>query len=306
MQSSRLDLVVLVSVGTLWGSAFIAIRAGLLDGATPFLYAALRYLLAFAVMATLSLAAREPLPPARELARSAALGALFLMGGYSLLLYWGEEATPGSLATILVATAPIQSALLAYPIIPAERFGRGGVLGVILGFIGIATIFLPGLLEGAALDVPHAVAVFGAALLFSIGSVLLRRLGGARQGYWHVTSQFAATASFLGLVALATAGDQRFPITAVTVGTLVYLAVGSSVLGYGLYFWLHHRIGPSRANVVAYVNPVIGILLGVALLGEAIGGFEVAGFALVVVGLALLQRERAQLPGPRPVGGKQT
>lgn len=302
MQGSRADAALLVSVGTLWGSAFIAIRAGILAGASPFLYALLRVLLAAVIMAGVALALREPRPSRRELFRSAALGGLFLMGGYSLLLYWGEESTPGSLATILVATAPLLSALCSYPIIPSERFGRAGAVGIALGFVGVAAIFLPRLTAERSVDLLGAVAVFGAALLFSVGSVVLRWLGGGRQGPWHLTVQFTASAAVLGLAVLATLPSESFPLTTVTVGTVVYLAVGSSVLGYGLYFILHHRVGPSRANLVAYVNPIAGILLGVALLGESVAWFELVGFGLVVAGLGLLQLERARRAAPPVVG----
>ncbi|HZY92707.1 MAG TPA: EamA family transporter [Thermoplasmata archaeon] len=301
MRSSHVDVALLLATGTLWGSAFIAIRAGILAGASPFLYAEVRLVLAAAIMAAVALANREARPPTRELVRSALLGALFLMGGYSLLLYWGEQSTPGSLATILVATAPLVSALFAYPLIPAERFGALGLSGILLGFVGVATIFLPRLSGSPEVDLLGALAVFGAGTLFAFGSVVLRRLGGGRQGYWHMTGQFAASAILVGGAVAATAGTERFPVTAITVGTVLYLAVGSSVLGYGLYFRLHHRVGPQQANAVAYVNPVVGVLLGIALLGESIAWFEVAGFALVVGGLALLHWERQRrAEKPRP------
>lgn len=292
MAGRQVDALLLVATGALWGSAFIAIRAGLVAGASPFLYAAVRFLLATAIMGGIALATREPRPPLRGLLFSAALGAGFLMGGYSLFLYWGEETTSGSLAAILVATAPLQSALIAYPLLPDDRFGRLGIAGVLLGFMGVATIFLPQISGSPTGDAIRAAAVFAAASLFSIGSVLLRRLGAGRQGPWQMTSQFAASAAFLGLAVAATPGPESFPLSPVTLGTVVYLAAGSSVLGYGLYFLLHHRVGPQRANLVAYVNPIVGVLLGVSLLGESVAVNEVIGFGLVIGGLAMLQLER--------------
>ncbi|HYK93029.1 MAG TPA: EamA family transporter [Thermoplasmata archaeon] len=299
MKGVGLDTALLVATGGLWGSAFIAIRAGLLAGATPFLYAAIRLILAMGIMAAVALASRERRPPVGELLRSAALGSLCLMGGYAALLYWGEQTTPGSLATILVASAPLQSALFAVLLIPADRLGRLGSLGVVAGFAGVAAIFVPGFSGTGPGPLGAALAVFGAATLFALGSVILRRLGGGRQSYWHMVAQFSASAGLLAVLTAATWPTERFPSNVVTWGTVIYLAAGSSVLGYALYFRLHHRIGPQQANAVAYVNPVVGVVLGVLLLGESVAWFEVVGFALVVTGLALLHFERARRPAPR-------
>ena len=71
-----------------------------------------------------------------------------------------------------------------------------------------------------------------------------------------------------------------------------------SLLGYVLYFGLHHRVGPARANLVAYVAPVVGVLVGLVVFGESVYLVEIAGLALVVVGLVAVHRARARAATP--------
>lgn len=285
----RLDLLAIVALAALWGSAFIAIRAGLLAGASPFLFAGLRFLLAAGAAALVAVATRTPLPAPRLLARAAVLGALSLVGGYSVLVYWGESSTAGGLSAVLIATVPLWSGIVGHSLLPSERFGRGGWAGIAVGFLGVVVLLLPDLRAGVSWAGP--VALVGAAALFSVGSVTLRRLGGGPEGAWSLVAQFAASALFLLPFALA-AGPLDFPVTAVTVGALVYLAVGSSVVGFVLYFWLFHRVGPARAGFVTYVSPVMGLALGALLLGEVVSLVELAGLGLIVVGILLVRGER--------------
>jgi len=305
--STRLDataLGLLVALAFVWAPAFILIRAGLLAGASPFLFAGIRFALAAGIGALVALARREPWPRGRQLGREIVVGAFALMGGYALLLYWGEQSTPGGYASVMIATAPILSAAFAYWLLPGERFAPRGALALGLGFAGVTLLFVPDL-AGPGASPAGAAAELGAALVFSVGSVLLRRWSTPAPGLWVISLQFAASAAlFLPIVAFD-AGSERFPLTIVPVVTVVYLAAVSSVLGFVLYFALHQRVGPARANLVSYVNPTVGLLTGLLLLGEVPGPLELAGLALIVAGIAFVQREgsaRTAVQGARPPG----
>lgn len=293
----RIDLLAILALAALWGSAFIAIRAGLLAGASPFLFADLRLVLAAGAAALIALGTRTPLPSARLLLRAALLGGFSLVGGYSALVYWGETTTAGGLSAVLIATVPLWSGLVGHSALPNERFARIGWAGIVVGFLGVVVLLLPDLGAGSSGWAGPA-AIIGAAALFSVGSVTLRRLGGGPEGYWSLVAQFAASAVVLLPFALLD-GPIRFPVTAVTIGTLVYLAVGSSVVGFVLYYWLFHRVGPARAGFVTYVSPVMGLALGALLLAESVSLLELAGFGLIVVGILLVRGER-----PRPAGAE--
>lgn len=299
MKSERLDLALLLSLGAIWGSAFVVIRAGILAGATPILFAAIRFVIAAGAMALIAFVARERRPSLRTMAPATLLGGVLMMAGYAAFLYWGEQYSSGGLATVLTATSPLLSALVAVPLLPEERLGRWGVIGVVVGFLGIGVLFSPELRAGGSTGLLGGLAVLMAAISFTIGSVVLRRLHLGPQGYWGISSQFGTAALvLLGVVALGGPG-QAFPITWVTVPGLLYLALVSSVLGFLIYYTLHDRVGPARANIVAYVNPIAGVTLGIVLLGEQVGAAELAGIALVIGALALLHQDRRRsVPAP--------
>ncbi|MCI4320310.1 MAG: DMT family transporter [Thermoplasmata archaeon] len=300
MNRTSADTVLLVLLGGAWGSAFVAIRAGIEAGASPFAFAAARYLLAAAAFFALALASREPRPSRRSLGISAALGGFLIIGGYALFLYWGEGQVGAGFAAVLIAMAPIASAVLARQLLPGERFGTLGAVGIAVGFVGVVVMFLPELGHGPGGPLAGALAVLVAAFCAAVGTVVLRKVHPAPQGQWGIGVQFAASTAFLAVAAAVSPGERSLPLTTTVLGALAYLVVVSSIVGYLIYFALHHRVGPARANLVAYIGPIVGVGLGALLLGESVGGAELAGFALIVVGIAALQVERYRSSRPAP------
>jgi drug/metabolite transporter (DMT)-like permease len=292
MNRTSADTVLLVLLGGAWGSAFVAIRAGIEAGASPFAFAAVRYLLAAAAFFALAAATREPRPSVRSLGISAALGGSLIIGGYALFLYWGEGQVSAGFAAVIIAMAPIVSAVLARQLLPGERFGTLGAVGIAVGFVGVVVMFLPELGHGPAGPLDGSLAVLAAAFCAAIGTVVLRKVHPAPQGQWGIGMQFAASTGFLAVAAVVAPGEGSLPLNSTVLGALAYLVVVSSIIGYLIYFTLHHRVGPARANLVAYIGPIVGVGLGALLLGETVGAAELAGFALIVVGIAALQIER--------------
>ncbi|HEV2318087.1 MAG TPA: DMT family transporter [Thermoplasmata archaeon] len=304
MRADRLDLLFLVVVAGLWGSAFIAIRAGLLAGASPFIFAEYRYALATAVVGVFCLATRQERPPLRAWLSSSLLGGCFMMGGYAALLYWGEQYTGGGLASVFVSSVPLWTALVAFRLLPSERLGRWGWSAVGLGFVGVLVIFLPEVLAPGGGSIDGAIGALAAAALAAVGSVLLRRTGVNPSGAWNLTGELGVATLFLLPIALLVPGGLAFPVTAVTIGTTIYLAVGASVLGYGLYFVLLQRAGPQRSNMVTYLNPVVGVSIGFLALGEGVTVLEILGFGLILLSIYLLRSERR--PAGPPVAARGT
>jgi len=139
--------------------------------------------------------------------------------------------------------------------------------------------------------------VVAAAIATSLGSVLIRRFVPAPPTMWGLTTEFATASALLAVFSLGPGLGSALPINDATVGSLAYLAIGPSVVGYTIYFHLLHRGGPTKATLVAYLNPLTGITLGILLLGETLSVAEVAGFLLIVAGVLAFQRERARAPG---------
>lgn len=294
------DLGWLVLLGIIWGSAFPIIRAGLVAGADPLAYGAARFALATVAMAAIAVVQRDRFPGRRAIALWVVLGGFFVVGGYAAFLYTGEEYIAGGFASIFVATAPLWSALLTRLWLKGDRIGPVGLVGLSIGFGGVLVLLLPNLSFGERAAVIGGLLSLSAALAFAIGSVLLRRELSGSTGPWGITMQFVGGATVLGALSLTPLGSPTLPANLPVIATLVWLAIVPSVIGYTIFFGLHHRVGPTRAALVAYVNPAVGVLVGIGLFGEAVTLVEIAGFGLVLVGLLVLQRDR----GPSPVAAQ--
>ena len=283
----RRSLLLLAVLGLIWGSAYPVIRYGIVVGASPIAFAASRYALSALAIATVALATRIPRPSARALGLSAVLG-LPIVGVYGLLLYVGEQTTSGGLAAILIGITPILTTLFALPVLPGESLNRLGYAGLVAGFVGVLVLVVPPPGVTLASSVWGPVAVLGASASFAAGSVLLRVRRPEGETLWGVSVQFAVATGFLVGVIPIFEPHSTLPASPGVLLALVYLVLLPSLAGYALYFYLHHQVGPGQANVVAYVNPVTALAIGTLLFGEPFQWWELAGFALVVLGLTLV------------------
>ncbi|MGI0140838.1 MAG: EamA family transporter [Thermoplasmata archaeon] len=174
------DVLLLSSLAVLWGLAYVYIRQGIVAGASPLAFRGSRYALSAIVFLTLAAARREPWPDRRSLGISAIVGGILVLGLYGGLLYWGEQSTTGGYASVLAATAPILTVVLAFGILPSERLGSRAIAGVVLAFVGV--LVAPTLAGGAVGTWPGPEFVLAALVSVAVGTVLLRRFGTGRQG----------------------------------------------------------------------------------------------------------------------------
>ena len=297
---STVDLLLLILLGAVWGSAYPVIRAGIVAGAPALLFAAARYGTTALLLVPIAWLSRARRPSRAQLVPVAAFGGLFIVGLYGTFLYLGEQTTSGGLAAVLTASVALWSALIGYRLLPRERFGRLEVAGLLVGFGGVAVLVLPELTSGATSTLVGSLLVLAAVLAFSAGGVFLRRSDPGDPSLWTLTVQFAVAGALTGAVGLALGEPRTLGHPSVTLPALAYLIAAPSILGYTIYFRLHHRVGPNRANLVGYVGPIAGVLVGLVVFGESVTAFEVGGMVLIVGGLVLVQRGRRAPTEPVP------
>lgn len=288
------DVTLLAVLGLLWGSAYVFIKEGIDLGASPLLFASARYGLAAAAFALIALVRKEALPGRRALSVSALVGGILFIGCYGGFLYWGEQFTTGGYAAVLSATGPILTVVVAFSLLPAERFGTLSLVGLAVGFAGVVVLVTPELLGGGLGSWQGPLFIIAAFVAAAFGTVLLRRFGGGRQTLWQIGSQFAVGGLMLGLAALVLPFPETLPAVPGVWAALAALVLLSSVIGYFIYFTLHHRVGPVRANIVAYLIPLAGIGIGTGFFGEAITWWEIVGFVIVLGGVTLIILESSR------------
>lgn len=275
-----------------WGASYLFIKIGLRDFSAPFLVFA-RTALAALVLLPVALH-RNALGALRGRGGSIALLAVLQVAAPFLLITLGERWIPSALAGILVASAPIWTAALAFTAYaPAERPGSVALAGLGVGMVGVALLFGVDL-GGDRLAVLGGLMVLLAGLGYAGGGIeFKRRMAGVDPA--------AAAAATMGVSAVLTlpAALLTLPTSAGADSVSALLALG--IVGTGLAFLIFYGLiadeGPSRAALVAYLSPGFAVGYGVAVLGEPVTAATFAGLALILGGSYLAARGR--LPARR-------
>ena len=282
--TSKLILVML-----LWAVCFPLILAGI--GSAPHLsFATLRALLAATVLLALTAILGRRFP--RDL-RVWALLALSGFGATSLgflgMFHAAEFISPG-VATVIANTQPLMAAVLAHAFLD-ERLDARAKTGLALGFAGIVLIAVPRLLAPGAATYAVGVAYIGLAALGITGSnVLLKRLAGRVDPLVAMGIQLAFGSVPLAIAAGLTEIPAAIDWSPTFVIVLLALALPGTALVYWLWFSLLAALPLNRANAFSFLIPVFGLAMGVGLFGESLGGFEIIGVTLTLIGLARVIR----------------
>jgi probable blue pigment (indigoidine) exporter len=303
------ELALLAAVSVVWGAAYVFIRQGIELGASPLTFAAARYALSAVGFAALAALRGDRRPPRRDLLVSAGVGGVLIIGLYGGLLYWGEQYTTGGYAAVLAATAPLLTVGLGFALLASERLGAVGLSGMGVGFVGATILVLPELYGTSVGTWQGPLFILAAMLSAACGTVLLRRVGRGRQSLWQIGTQFMVAAAILGVASIALPVGSALPLTTGVLVPLAILVAFSSLVGYFAYFTLHHRVGPVRANIVAYLAPLVGVGIGSGIYGEPFTVWEILGVGVVLAGVTLVLWESAHRPsgpatavGPSPPG----
>lgn len=284
--SRRAIRVALAALIVAWGSTWLVIRSGLED--LPALgSAAVRFAFAGAAFTLLAprLACAEggARPPAWLAAIS---GLLNVAVAYGIVYVCGER-LPSGLVSVLWASFPILSAVAAHLLLPAERLERRQWCGFALGLGGVALLFLTDLRDLGPGAVPLGTLLVLSPLASAFGTTLVKRHAAGVSSVLLNRDGMGYGALFLGVAALVFERDAAWDLTPRAVGSLLYLASVGTVVSFGLYFWLIRHVGAARLSLVAYAMPVVAIVLGVSVGGEALTAGAVAGLGTIAVGVRL-------------------
>ena len=301
------NLALFVLLAAVWGSAFMAIKAGL-DYFPPVLFAAIRYDIAGVVMlAYAAYVVDDPIPRGRTQWAVVGVGSVLLIAGYHVLLFIGETdpAVTSAAAAVIVSLSPVLTTGFARALLPNERLTTIGLVGLLFGLVGVVVLTQPdpnNLLGGG---VVAKLLVFGAATAFALGSVLTRRLDADMPIETMEAWSMAGGALVMHVVAVGI-GESMADIvwTTEAVAALAYLSIAASAVGFLIYFDLLDRLGPIEINLVSYVAPVFAALAGWLFLSEIPTLYTVVGFVLIFAGFVLVKHRliRHELPRARAWG----
>lgn len=278
----------LAAVYVIWGSTYLGILVAL-TGFPPFLMAAVRFAIAGVAMYAWLRARGAPAPTPRQW-RNAAITGVLLLGFGNGMVCVAEQYVASGLAAVAVACEPLFVAAIV--VFYGEKLRRTEIAGLIVGFIGVVLLNSGSELRGSPWA---AAALLFAAAAWAFGSIWSRRQD-MPPGPMNVAAQMSCASIALALMALL--AGERWPahVPVQAVYALAYLIVMGSVVGFTAYLFLLKAVRPALSASYAYVNPPVAVLIGVLFAGERVGVAELAGMAVILIGVATLALARAWVP----------
>ena len=277
-----------------WGSTFLAIRVGVRE-VPPFILAAMRFLAAGLVLYGWMLARGERSPSSREWRSAFLLAILIFLIDYGLL-FWAEQRVPSGLAAVMMATIPVFMSLSEIIFLRTQRLTLRLAFALLIGIGGVAVLVSHSLnLGGAPIDTAGASALIVASISFAASSTLTRKLPLPSSKVMSSGAQMLAGGVLLALAGAALGEFRMFRPQAVSREAwlaLLYLIVAGSIVGFTAYVWLIHHESPTKVGTYAYVNPVVAVLVGYFLGGEALGVRTILGTVLVLISVVVITTTR--------------
>jgi drug/metabolite transporter (DMT)-like permease len=292
MRNPKLDAAGWGMIGVLsilWGGAFFLIEIGL-RSFPPSTLVFLRVALAVLPMWIVMRLSGHRLPSdMRSWWLLTVVGALNCALPF-MLFFWGQQYLDSGYASILNATTPLWGVVTAHFMTDDEKATPARVIGVIIGIAGIIVMIGPDAVKGLSNNLVAQLACILSTLFYSFAAIYGRRLSQTAMTPIVVATGQTLMAACIMLPVILIVDHPwqmalpRFDATLAA----VTLALLSTALAYTFYFRLIDRAGASNAQLVAFIMPVLAILLGVLFLGEQLKGGQIVGAALIAVGLLIL------------------
>jgi drug/metabolite transporter (DMT)-like permease len=297
---------VFLLLGAIWSSSFLWIKIGVRE-ISPGVLVAFRMLLG--ALTAVAIAANQRVAWPRD---GRTWRAFAILGPTSLaipifLISWGEQSIDSAVASILNATVPLFTIVIAHLSLGDDRITVAKALGLLTGFAGVTVLLSEGLAGASRASLAGQGAVILAAVFYA-GSAVYARKATAHVGGWVRGAGPLVTATLAMWVALPlteSAGTVRMPVLPLTWIAILWLGIAGSGLAMIMFYYLIHAIGPTRTTMVTYLFPLGGVVLGVVFLGERLSWQLVVGAALIISGIVVVNRKPEKAGKSIALGGSE-
>ncbi len=296
MSITRRAYLALALICVVWGTTYTAIKYAIMDF-PPFLLVGIRQTAAGLLLLGLAYGSGKiKMPERRYIGLQALTGIATITGGNGFVT-WGMQYVSSGLAAIIGSLTPVLVVLLSLAWHGRSKDPISGrmVLGVLLGFGGLALIFREGWQDFIRPEYRWGIAgCFASCFTWSLGTVMAKQ--------WNapgvsplLNAGLQITSGGLGGFVMSLLFDTTHTIHHTTQGwaSVVYLATIGSALAFTLYMFVLKHLSATVSSLYTYINPVVAILLGWALLGEALTLWEVVGMAVTIIGVWVVNSKRA-------------
>ena len=283
----------LLALYLIWGSTYLVMGLSVRPGGfAVFQMNAIRFIVAGALLYAILRNRGMPAPSRLQLRNAAIIGVMLVIGGNGITTLALKLGSPSGLSATVIATTTLWAGL--WSVLFGKRPRTLEWLGMVIGVAGVAVLTLDPSIRAN----PAILLQLCAPMVWSLASIISQRLEMPRALMAAAVEMFAGGVVAL-FISLVIGEPWRMP-NASAWGAWVYLVLFGSLVGYGAYAYLLEKVRPSLATSYAYVNPVIALLLGAWVLGEAISPKLFFALPVIFAGMALIAWAQNQRPAPRP------
>ncbi|MCG7521879.1 DMT family transporter [Ruegeria sp. Ofav3-42] len=284
-----LDYLLLVGISLIWGSQFVLNELAI-HSFTPLIVATGRVLIGFVTLTliaavmydrsprTLTKPDRHPWTLYCAIAVAEAILPCFLIP-------WGQQHVDSSIAAILLATVPIFTLILAPFFVKDEHWSLIAALSVIVGFVGILVLIVPGIKGSWLHNIIGELAILGGALSFSLSLIMMKHLSNIPP-VLAMRNVFMIASAVLIILVLALNTQWNLRPSWQSTTALLGLGVFCGGIAYVLFITMVGRTGPTFTALTGYLITLVGVFIGIAFLGERLQANDI--FALVLIVAALI------------------
>lgn len=280
----------------IWGTTWMAIKIGLRD-LTPFISLGLRFLIAGACMTIYLLIVDGRITFERKQLKITIYITLFnYIFPYSLV-YWGEQFIFSDLTAVIFAMMPINIVILSSIFLKEEKLTIYNLIGVLIGFSGIITIFSETIFKSIGFHFYGMIAVYLASVFTAIMAIYLKKnkddYHPIRINLWPLLLSGIIITGF-GLL-VENIESNTFTVSALI--SIFYLSIFGTVFAFAIYFWIIKHIKLILLSSMAYIMPIIAVITGWIFLNEKLSPLQLVGFSLIVLSIFLIAYKKPSESG---------
>jgi drug/metabolite transporter (DMT)-like permease len=278
-------ILAFAAIYLIWGSTYLGIRVAV-ETMPPFLMAGMRFAVAGALIFGFLLSRGAAWPSAAQWKDQVIIGLFLLLGG-NAIVSWSEQRTPSGITSLILGASPLVMVLLEWARPGGKRPTAALVLGVAVGIVGIALLLGPGAIpvgyRPPAIDV---IALFVASISWWVGSLYSKHISTGTPLLMASAMQMLSGSASMLLTGLLLGEGSALHFASVSLHSWLafsYLVVAGSIVAFPVYVWLLEHSTPAKVSTYAYVNPVVAVILGWAILGEPLN-LRILLASVVIIG----------------------
>lgn len=277
------------AIYVIWGSSYIGNRIAI-ESIPPFIMSGGRMLFAGLLLVGYARLQGVPMPTRLEWKNAVVLGAVLFMINNGAIIWAQAEGLPSGIASLMIATVPMWIVIFSW-LRTRQRPSWAVLIGVIVGFVGIALLLNPG--ESGSFNPLVALVVVGGAAAWSLGALLSKGLAQPGSPILSTGMQLITGGGMLLIVGILIGELGQLNVAEIQPKSLLaalYLGIFSSCIGFTSFVWLMRVSSADKVSTYAYVNPVVAVFLGWLMAGESLTPLTMFAAAIIIGAVFIINR----------------